>query len=228
MDWKNQLTRTPYIVLFIVLITIGVGTASALITITLAGDVLVEGDLTLQEDLVCDDCIGIENFAGPPVATTPIRGGTGGNPFSITCGPNAVVVGLTIYVTFDEEISDVNYSTGVKLRCKPLESVGVFGNVLGTSFLTTGVGNTSTIPINVFCLDGEVVRGIRGAELVLPPFPLIIAMMGLTCQSLYSDTLIPFSINPENFDDLCPVGSAVIGIQGRSGALIDQVQAICG
>ena len=38
MDWKNQLTKTPYLVLFIVLITIGVGTASAL-TITLGGAV---------------------------------------------------------------------------------------------------------------------------------------------------------------------------------------------
>jgi hypothetical protein len=51
MDWKNQLTRTPYLVLFIVLISIGVGTASALITITLSGDVHVTGDTTLDGDL---------------------------------------------------------------------------------------------------------------------------------------------------------------------------------
>jgi len=47
MDWKNQLTKTPYLVLFIVLISIGVGTAAALITITLAGDVVIEGDLDM-------------------------------------------------------------------------------------------------------------------------------------------------------------------------------------
>ena len=47
MDWKNQLTRTPYLVLFIVLITAGVGTASALITITLSGDVVITGDLDM-------------------------------------------------------------------------------------------------------------------------------------------------------------------------------------
>ncbi len=47
MEWKNQLTKTPYLVLFIILITVGVGTASALITITLAGDVIIEGDLDM-------------------------------------------------------------------------------------------------------------------------------------------------------------------------------------
>ncbi len=64
MDWKNQLTKTPYLVLFIVLITVGVGTASALITITLAGNVVITGDLTLQEDLICEDCIGGSEIAG--------------------------------------------------------------------------------------------------------------------------------------------------------------------
>ena len=39
--------RTSYLVLFIILIAIGVGTASALLTITLAGDVVIEGDLDM-------------------------------------------------------------------------------------------------------------------------------------------------------------------------------------
>ena len=39
MGWKNQLTKTPYLVLFIILITFGVGTASAL-TITLGADLI--------------------------------------------------------------------------------------------------------------------------------------------------------------------------------------------
>jgi len=47
MGLKNQLTKTPYLVLFIVLIAIGVGTASALITITLSGDVIITGDLDM-------------------------------------------------------------------------------------------------------------------------------------------------------------------------------------
>ena len=51
MEWKNQLTKTPYLVLFIILISVGVGTASALITITLAGDVHITGDASVDGDL---------------------------------------------------------------------------------------------------------------------------------------------------------------------------------
>ena len=54
MDWKNKLTKTPYLVLFMVLISIGVGTASALITITLAGNVVVTGDLDVDGDITGD------------------------------------------------------------------------------------------------------------------------------------------------------------------------------
>ena len=54
MDWKNQLTKTPYLVLFIVLISIGVGTASALITITLAGNVIITGFLDMTGDKIAN------------------------------------------------------------------------------------------------------------------------------------------------------------------------------
>ena len=54
MDWKNQLTKTPYLVLFIVLISIGVGTASALITITLSGDVVITGFLDMTGDKIAN------------------------------------------------------------------------------------------------------------------------------------------------------------------------------
>ena len=65
MDWKNQLTKTPYLVLFIVLITIGVGTASALITITLAGNVNITGDADIDGNLNVDGAItGVETLEG--------------------------------------------------------------------------------------------------------------------------------------------------------------------
>jgi hypothetical protein len=51
MEWKNQLTKTPYLVLFIVLISIGVGTASAMITITLSGNVHIIGDTVMDGTL---------------------------------------------------------------------------------------------------------------------------------------------------------------------------------
>ena len=66
MDWKNQLTKTPYLVLFIVLITIGVGTASALITITLSGDVVITGFLGMTGDKITD----VGNPTNPSDAAT--------------------------------------------------------------------------------------------------------------------------------------------------------------
>ena len=54
MDLKNRLTKTPYLVLFIVLISIGVGTASALITITLSGDVIITGFLDMTGDKIAN------------------------------------------------------------------------------------------------------------------------------------------------------------------------------
>ena len=64
MEWKSQLTKTPYLVLFIVLITIGVGTASALITITLAGDVVITGFLDMTGDKISN--------VGIPTVTTDV------------------------------------------------------------------------------------------------------------------------------------------------------------
>jgi len=46
------LIRTSYLVLFIILIAIGVGTASALVTITLAGDVVITGFLDMTGDKI--------------------------------------------------------------------------------------------------------------------------------------------------------------------------------
>jgi len=56
-DREKILTKTPILVLFIVLISVGVGTASALITITLAGDVHITGDTTIDGEL----SIGTDN-----------------------------------------------------------------------------------------------------------------------------------------------------------------------
>ena len=76
MGWKNQLTKTPYLVLFIVLITVGVGTASALITITLAGNVIVTGDLTGLNDVR----VGNDLYLGDSEGTHDIRFFEDGNP----------------------------------------------------------------------------------------------------------------------------------------------------
>jgi hypothetical protein len=60
--------RTPYLLLFVLLAGAGVGTASALVTITLAGDVTITGDTTLQGDLGFSDDTKTITF---PTTTLP-------------------------------------------------------------------------------------------------------------------------------------------------------------
>jgi len=76
MDWKNQLTKTPVLIFFILLGGIGVGTASALITITLSGDVIVTGDLTGSNDVT----VGNDLYLGDSEGTHDIRFFEDGNP----------------------------------------------------------------------------------------------------------------------------------------------------
>jgi hypothetical protein len=54
------------LILFVILGAVGVGTASALMTITLAGDVTITGDTTLQGDLTCTDCIDFSELTIVP------------------------------------------------------------------------------------------------------------------------------------------------------------------
>jgi len=48
----GKLTSTPYLVLFVLLGALGVGTASALMTITLSGNVIITGDTELEGKLL--------------------------------------------------------------------------------------------------------------------------------------------------------------------------------
>jgi len=117
MDWKNQLTKTPYLVLFIVLISIGVGTASAVITITLAGDVDVTGNLDVIGTITGQTITNLQNqinAAGISVETETQIDNIEGNITSSTFGLEEIKnevrfiegnVTDSIYIPFKKEIS---------------------------------------------------------------------------------------------------------------------------
>jgi len=84
-DWGKILTKTPILVLFIVLISVGVGTASALVTITLAGNVIITGDTTLQGDLTCTNCVDAAE-----INSVEVQRRTGG----MTCPDDFVLYGI--------------------------------------------------------------------------------------------------------------------------------------
>jgi plastocyanin len=93
MDWKTHLSRTPYLVLFIVLISIGAGTASAMITITLAGNVIVTGNLDVEGALTGPTIESIEqkfNILNKPPTVEA------GNNQNVILGSDAILDGTVI------------------------------------------------------------------------------------------------------------------------------------
>ena len=72
MEWKNRLTRTPYLVFFVVLLSVGVGTAFALITITLAGNVIITDDLTVDTNTLVVDSVGNKVGIGTVTPSQPL------------------------------------------------------------------------------------------------------------------------------------------------------------
>jgi hypothetical protein len=66
MGHMGRFTKTPYLVLFVILAGAGIGTVYAgivLPTITLSGNVDVTGDTTLQGQLTCTDCVDSADVA---------------------------------------------------------------------------------------------------------------------------------------------------------------------
>ena len=82
MDLKNQLTKTPYLVLFIILISVGVGTVSALATYTFTGNVIITDDLLVE---------GQADVSGGPIISTrsTLDGNTGNLVIQRTEGATA-------------------------------------------------------------------------------------------------------------------------------------------
>ena len=103
MEWKNKLTRTPYLVFFVVLLSIGVGTASALITITLAGNVIITDDLTVDTDTLTVDSINDKVGIGTTSPTSALHITAGGSDFS----PNENGIQLTGF--------DIGGNAGIEL-----------------------------------------------------------------------------------------------------------------
>ncbi len=173
MDLKNQLTKTPYLVLFIVLISVGVGTASALITITLAGDVHITGDTTIDGELSVgtgnpndDDKIWFDDgneflMWDDSQSQFEIRDDlvTGDVIQSGNAGPNVAYNRIGIgnadsgFVTTNDDLyikGDLEIDGGI--YC-PNCILGVYRESIGTS------GNDDILTITVGCDEGDQATG---------------------------------------------------------------------
>ena len=103
----GRFTKTPYLVLFILLGAVGVGAASALATITLAGNVVITDGLTVDTDsLVVDsanDMVGVGTLT--PSEKLDVSGHILGIPILGKWGPNSP----TSFSTKENVIFDIEH-----------------------------------------------------------------------------------------------------------------------
>lgn len=106
MGHLGRFTKTPYLVLFILLGAVGVGTASALMTITLTGNVVITDDLTVDSStLVVDsanDKVGIGTTS--PSEELEVNGQILGDPIVGKWRPDSTTTNISSeYVKWDIE-----------------------------------------------------------------------------------------------------------------------------
>jgi hypothetical protein len=134
------------------------------------------------------------------------------------------------------------------VACAPLLLSGVPGNwamTTGDAHAFNLLGNTITsprTPMRTQCPPGSIVTAIDGTDWYYNADDtlLTIKSLNLACSqvNVSAGSSVTFTSNGmlnlgspnsalETFSDVCPVGSAAVGFNGRYGSLIDAVQTQC-
>jgi len=152
MGLKNQLTKTPYLVLFIVLISVGVGTASALITITLAGNVVVTDDLLVQGNVSVDGTIAGDLNVYTVESQHVINGGN--SIFEkVLCNDNNDIALTGGFQTSSGDESSMNINDSFVTQAKFDEDDQRFDAAFIFISITNNAQNPVTVIIHLTCLD---------------------------------------------------------------------------
>ena len=153
-------------------------------------------------------------FVGP-------AGGPGGEPFGpFLCADGAVGTALRGRAGDDLDRTE--------LWCSTLD-----GTTLGDPVFAGGVGGDTGAAYDMTCNPGFVMTGVHGRAGIVTWGGNVVDTLGVTCTDLASTeayntpaTGVPsgetalFSLN-------CPAGTRLVGIQGRQGALLDQITIAC-
>lgn len=154
MGWESRLTKTPYLVMFVILGAIGVGTASGLVTITLAGDVVITGDM------ICTDCVDSSDIAQGAVGPNDIalNSITGGNIVDGTIG--SVDIGSQ---QVKQEHIGLGAVTTVRIANGSVTSDKIAPNAIGPDQITINAVNSSEIASNAVGSD-EIASNAVGPD----------------------------------------------------------------
>ena len=153
---------------------------------------------------------------GATITVVGPAGGFGGSPYGpVDCPAGSVVVGF-----LGRAGQDIDRTS---IACASLPGLAP----TGTFFVAGGFGG-SDYGATLTCGAGEAITGVFG-QIKAPGY---IDRLGVTCRNL--STFAATNLGPVAGDDggagfslSCPAGQKVVGLQGRQGALMDQISLRC-
>jgi hypothetical protein len=155
------------------------------------------------------------SFVGPV-------GGNGGTPFGpFTCAPGSMASALRGRAGDDIDRTE--------LWCSNID-----GTFVGAPAFVAGVGAATGADYGttLSCPSGSVITGLHGRAGTVVWGGTVVDTLGVTCTNLASGAIqatpeVGNSAGAPVFTIGCPAGQHVVGIQGRQGALLDQIAIIC-
>lgn len=152
-----------------------------------------------------------------PTAQAAPHGGSGGSPFTLSCGANEVLVAIG---TRSGSLVDK-----VEALCQRIDSGKKWAS--GGASIRGSAGGSGGSPGLIACDRDSAIIGLHGRSGAL------VDRLGAICRkvdgtgSAYDRNAVGGS-GGTAFRDACPGGQVGVGLRGRSGALIDQIELICG
>lgn len=200
----KRLTNTPYLVLFILLGAIGVGTASAMVTITLAGDVVIEGNTDIDGNLNLDGAhTGVlwdSRNPQPNLINVIDSSNDVGEFSSLTIGSD----GLPVMSYYDASVKDLKFTQCANPSCTSGNTIAVDSSVDVGQYTAIAIG-TDGLPIisyydesngslkvarcgNLTCSLGNVISEVDTSADVGQHTSITIGLDGLPVISYYDVT----------------------------------------
>lgn len=153
------------------------------------------------------------------VVVGPI-GGDGGSPWSLSCPSSYVAVALQGRAGDDIDRTE--------LICAPR------ADLFGTRVSAGAVGTFGGVDYGaaLTCASGSYLSGVHGL-FGTTGAGFVIDTIGAHCANPNGTVTttttvgVPFPVVNAAFSLVCPTGKKIIGIQGRSGLVLDQIQLVC-
>jgi hypothetical protein len=163
--------------------------------------------------------------ATPGAQTLPEHGGNAGDPFSDSCPSGYALTGLEGRANPEGVVSVRAACTRVAPPNGPNYSINATQHRALTARGVATVGTHFALQ----CPVGEIAIGVSGRHTSM------VSMLSLDCAHVYPDGSIGDArsrgdaggVSGEDFEDHCPAGEMLVGLNGRTGRVVDRVGVQC-